>query len=230
MNFKILALDASTEMCSVALYHQGEITYKEQISPREHAQTILPLINQLLIDSGITLKALDAIALGAGPGSFTGVRIGVSVAQGLAFGANLPLLPVSTLKALAQGAYRRTGIAHVLSAIDARMGEIYWGQYQRLATGEWQAKMPECVISPEVLMQHQLDCIHWVTAGTGWQTYPELFKHCTLSSSGHLYPLAQDIIPIACVDFARKLTKTAAEIEPIYLRNEVTWKKLPGRD
>lgn len=225
MELKILALDTSTEMCSVALCDQNQITQIEQFCPREHAQMILPLIDQLLQDANISLNELDAIAVGAGPGSFTGVRIGVSVAQGLAFGANVPILPCSTLKALAQGVYRLTGAESVLTAIDARMNEVYWGQFKRQSEGKWQIIGSECVISPEKVLLNNLDNTTWFAAGTGFDVYPFLLEKQNISKSELLYPLAQDILALACVDFIENKVEKNFAIEPIYLRNDVARKK-----
>lgn len=123
MSTRILALDTATEACSVALWNDGEIHSLFEICPREHTQRILPMVQQVLADSGLTLKDLDALAFGQGPGSFTGVRIGIGIAQGLALGADLPLLGVSSLAAMAQGAFRQMQATQVLAAIDARMGK-----------------------------------------------------------------------------------------------------------
>lgn len=117
MSTRILALDTATEACSVALWNDGEIHSLFEVCPREHTQRVLPMVQQLLADQGITLNQLDALAFARGPGSFTGVRIGIGIAQGLALGAGLPMLGVSTLATLAQGAYRLTGANRVLAAI-----------------------------------------------------------------------------------------------------------------
>lgn len=127
MSTRILAIDTATEACSVALWNNGEKHALFEICPREHTQRILPMVQQVLAESGVTLNQLDALAFGRGPGSFTGVRIGIGIAQGLAMGAELPMIGVSTLATMAQGAFRVTGATQVLAAIDARMGEVYWG-------------------------------------------------------------------------------------------------------
>lgn len=137
MSTRILAIDTATEACSVALWNNGEKHALFEICPREHTQRILPMVQQVLAESGVTLNQLDALAFGRGPGSFTGVRIGIGIAQGLAMGAELPMIGVSTLATMAQGAFRVTGATQVLAAIDARMGEVYWGQYQRQDNGVW---------------------------------------------------------------------------------------------
>ena len=124
---KLLAIDTSTEGCSVALLNGSELLHLDEVCPQQHSKRVLPMVQQLLNESGLILQQLDGIVFGRGPGSFTGVRIGVGVTQGLAFGADLPVYGVSTLAAMAQAAYRLHGAKQVISAIDARMAEIYLG-------------------------------------------------------------------------------------------------------
>ncbi|HEB5077907.1 TPA: tRNA (adenosine(37)-N6)-threonylcarbamoyltransferase complex dimerization subunit type 1 TsaB, partial [Aeromonas hydrophila subsp. hydrophila] len=116
---KILAVDTATEACSAALLVGEQVFSRWEEAPRDHTRKILPMVQAVLDDAGITLDELDAIAFGRGPGSFTGVRIGIGVAQGLAFGAGVPLIGISTLAAMAQGAHRLDGAEQVLTAIDA---------------------------------------------------------------------------------------------------------------
>ena len=126
---KLLAIDTSGDACSAALLLDGEIVQHAELAPRRHGELILPMMQGLLDQAGIALGALDALAFGRGPGSFTGVRIAAAVIQGAAFGAGLPVVPVSTLAALAQGQFRRGGQQRLLSALDARMNEVYWGGF-----------------------------------------------------------------------------------------------------
>lgn len=154
MSTRILAIDTATEACSVALWNNGEKHALFEICPREHTQRILPMVQQVLAESGVTLNQLDALAFGRGPGSFTGVRIGIGIAQGLAMGAELPMIGVSTLATMAQGAFRLTGATQVLAAIDARMGEVYWGQYQRQDNGVWVGESTEAVLTPDRAQQN----------------------------------------------------------------------------
>ena len=126
---KILALDTSTEACSAAVYADKQVYAQFALTPREHTRLILPMVEKVLGDADLRLQDVDAIAVGRGPGAFTGIRIGVGVAQGLAMAADKPILPVSTLAALAQQAYVQQGATQVLAALDARMQEVYWGQY-----------------------------------------------------------------------------------------------------
>ncbi len=149
MTSKILAVDTATENCSVALKVGNEIIARCEMAPREHTTKILPMVDSVLAEAGLTLNQLDALAFGRGPGSFTGVRIGIGIAQGLAFGAELPMIGVSTLAAMAQQAFRKQQATHVLAAIDARMNEIYVGGYKRLDNGDWETVVAEAVTAPE---------------------------------------------------------------------------------
>jgi tRNA threonylcarbamoyladenosine biosynthesis protein TsaB len=175
MSTKILAVDTSTENCSVALMMGDEIISRCEYAPREHTTKILPMVDTVLAEGGVKLTQLDALAFGRGPGSFTGVRIGIGIAQGLAFGADLPMVGISTLMTMAQGTYRTHQSEQVLTAIDARMGEIYWGQYRRQIDGDWLLQGKERVLAPDALVQeqnaNQTDSGIWLTAGTGWESY-----------------------------------------------------------
>ncbi|OBX11508.1 tRNA (adenosine(37)-N6)-threonylcarbamoyltransferase complex dimerization subunit type 1 TsaB [Gallibacterium genomosp. 3] len=233
----LLALDTSTEACSVALLYRGELTYLEEIAQRTHTQRILPMVDQLLQQSGLQLSQLDGLVLGRGPGSFTGVRVGVSVAQGLALGAELPIYPVSTLTAMAQAAYETEQATQVLSAIDARMNEVYFCQlcYQpENIEGNtypaWHSIQEEQVIAPELLCQQltNTSAEHY-KVGTGWAAYPAL-NTIPGTHSQITLPAARYMLPLALAAYKKQNYVTATEIEPIYLRNEVTWKKLPGRE
>ena len=233
MSTRILAIDTATEACSVAIWNQGEIHALFELCPRAHTHRILPMVQQVLAESGVTLGQLDALAFGRGPGSFTGVRIGIGIAQGLALGADLPLLGVSTLQTMAQGAWRLTGAERVLSAIDARMGEVYWGQFERQQDGNWLESEGEAVLTPaQALVRAQGLQGHWAHVGTGWQTYPDLVagSTLTLSDGQMLLPQAEDMLPLALHAWQQGLAVAVENAEPTYLRNEVTWKKLPGRE
>lgn len=229
---KVLALDTSTEQCSVALQVGSKLVSRAAVTPREHSQRILGFVQEVLDEQGVKLEQLDAIVVGHGPGSFTGVRIGVSVAQGLAFSHQLPVIPVSTLTALAQQAIRLYDATQVVSAIDARMQEIYVAPFQQVAgfaTPLQQAQMaPLAAISAQSWWA-QLDATQKVYgAGTGWQAYAEQLNAL---NDVHVLdevtlPLAQDMLTWA-LQHGQQLT--AEQLEPLYVRNEVAWKKLPGR-
>ncbi len=233
MSARILALDTATEACSAALLNQQQIDARFEIAPRDHTQRILPLVQELLQAQSLALDALDALAFGRGPGSFTGVRIGIGIAQGLALGANLPMIGVSSLATMAQGAWRLTGATRVLAAIDARMGEVYWAEYQRDEQGEWQGAESEAVLKPEAAQARiaQLSG-EWATVGTGWQAYPQLLAGATgaqLLTTTVTLPAAEDMLPLALSAWQRGDSVAVENAEPVYLRNEVAWKKLPGR-
>ncbi|NIG18176.1 tRNA (adenosine(37)-N6)-threonylcarbamoyltransferase complex dimerization subunit type 1 TsaB [Pantoea sp. Al-1710] len=232
MSARILALDTATEACSAALLNQQQIDARFEIAPRDHTQRILPLVQELLQLQQLDLTALDVLAFGRGPGSFTGVRIGIGIAQGLALGANLPMIGVSSLATMAQGAWRLSGANRVLAAIDARMGEVYWAEYQRDANGEWQGADSEAVLKPEDVQARiaQLSG-EWATVGTGWAAYPHLLSStgATLVTTEVTLPAAEDMLPLALSAWQRGESVAVENAEPVYLRNEVAWKKLPGR-
>jgi tRNA threonylcarbamoyladenosine biosynthesis protein TsaB len=215
------------------MWNDGATTAHFELCPREHTQRILPLVQDILTETGITLTELDALAFGRGPGSFTGVRIGIGIAQGLALGANLPMIGVSTLVTMAQGAWRKTGATRVLAAIDARMGEVYWAEYQRDEQGIWHGEETEAVLKPEAVTARlqQLDG-EWATVGTGWAAWPDMAHDTsvTLVDGEMLLPAAEDMLPLACQLLADNKTVAVEHAEPVYLRNNVAWKKLPGRE
>ena len=190
-------------------------------------------MQDILTQGGVSLTDLDALAFGRGPGSFTGVRIGIGIAQGLALGAELPMIGVSTLATMAQGAWRKQGASRVLAAIDARMGEVYWAEYQRDAQGVWHGENTEAVLKPEAVQQRLAELEgEWATVGTGWAAWPDMTQgaNVTLSDGDVLLPEAEDMLPIACQLLEQGKTVAVDKAEPVYLRNEVAWKKLPGRE
>lgn len=229
---KLLALDTATDACSVAIYNQGRRDSLFELTPREHTQRILPMVDNLLNKQQLNLDELNALVYCRGPGSFTGVRIGIGIAQGLALGANLPMIAVSSLAALAEGAWRRLQATRVLVAVDARMGEVYWGEYQRTSEGGWQGEESECVFDPAQGLSRmaELDGT-WLLAGTGWGAYFELSEldPGRFRISDVTLPDAQDMLEIAISRLDSDCLQKVDEIEAVYLRNEITWKKLPGR-
>jgi len=230
---RILAIDTATEACSVALSDNGSTHAHFELCPREHTQRILPMVQDMLTAGGLSLEQLDVLAFGRGPGSFTGVRIGIGIAQGLALGANLPLTGVSTLATMAQSAWRKTGATRVLAAIDARMGEVYWAEYQRDEQGFWHGEETEAVLKPDVVSERlrQLEG-RWATVGTGWPAWPDMANGSglTLTDGEVLLPAAEDMLPLAQQQLSAGYIVAVEHAEPVYLRNEVAWKKLPGRE
>ncbi len=132
---KLLAIETAAEACSAALLIDGEISLRYEVQPRKHSELIMSMLNSLLQEADLSPARLDGLAFGCGPGSFTGVRIAAGVAQGVALGADLPVVRVSTLAALAQGYFRQSGHTSVLPAFDARMQEVYWGCYRLQDSG-----------------------------------------------------------------------------------------------
>ncbi|BBV66355.1 TPA: tRNA (adenosine(37)-N6)-threonylcarbamoyltransferase complex dimerization subunit type 1 TsaB [Kluyvera ascorbata] len=230
---RILAIDTATEACSAALWNDGNTCAHFELCPREHTQRILPIVQDILTQGGVSLTDLDALAFGRGPGSFTGVRIGIGIAQGLALGAELPMIGVSTLATMAQGAWRKQGATRVLAAIDARMGEVYWAEYQRDENGVWHGEESEAVLKPEVVQQRLSELSgEWATVGTGWAAWPDMAQsaNATLVDGNVTLPEAEDMLPIACAMLEQGKTVAVDKAEPVYLRNNVAWKKLPGRE
>lgn len=231
---KFLALDTSTEACSVALALDGQILALDEVCPQQHSKRILPMVQQLLADAGVSLYQLDGIIFGRGPGSFTGVRIGVSVAQGLAFGADLPVFGVSTLAAMAQAAAVQQNATEVIAAIDARMAEVYIAAFTLDEAGLMQAIAPEIAAKPAALPE-VLTSLSFTSrvlgVGTGWQTYSQALQQLApaLIADSILYPSAQFMLPFASRAWQQQLFVSAEHAEPVYVRDEVTWQKLPGR-
>ncbi|EKP0306723.1 tRNA (adenosine(37)-N6)-threonylcarbamoyltransferase complex dimerization subunit type 1 TsaB [Aeromonas veronii] len=229
---KILAVDTATEACSAALLVGDKLFSRWEEAPRDHTRKILPMVQAVLEDAGISLSDLDAIAFGRGPGSFTGVRIGIGVAQGLAFGAGVPLIGISTLAAMAQGAYRLDGAQQVLTAIDARMNEVYFGRYE-LIDGRMQLVGGEVVSDPAALVDVRGKLAGPVTCvGTGFETYGETLSGLAdeLAVSQVRFPAAEDMLPLARAAWLAGEAVPVEQATPVYLRDKVTWKKLPGRE
>jgi len=219
---KILALDTTQEYCSVALAVGTELIVREELAPRSHTELILLQVESVLAEAGLTLRQLDALAYGRGPGSFTGLRIAAGVVQGLALGADLPVAPVSSLAAMAQGAYRNNDHAtHICAAFDARIQEVYWGSYQ-LLDGIMQSVTEEAVNAPEDLFLP--DEGKWLAIGSGWAAYPQMQQRLQGRLSDVMadtVPLARDMIPAARQIIRNKGTVSAEAAIPVYLRQKV---------
>lgn len=217
---KLLALDTSTEACSCALWIDGEIYNRSQLAPRQHADLILAMADELLKQADLTPIQLDAIAFGRGPGSFTGLRIACGVAQGIAFAADIPVAPISSLAALAQAAYQQTNETNIVACIDARMNEIYWGCYC-LENDLMQLQGTEQVSPASHIHVTQQN---WFGAGSGWQAYETILNQ-TLAQVRHyqaaLYPQAQAILPLAVHAVQQQQVVSAEHALPIYLRNKI---------
>ena len=229
----ILAIDTATEACSVALQYNNKAYSRFEICPQQHSQRLLPMVDEVLKEAGVTLGDLELLAFGRGPGSFTGVRIGIGVAQGLAFGANLQTVGVSTLQTMAQQAYEEEGQANVLAAIDARMSEVYAAHYRANATGLMTLHGEEVNVQPadigNRLPDITKDCY---MVGTGYDTYAAALQPYSVveSTPTILYPNAKAMLAIGIDKFEKGLGKPAEEAQPVYVRDTISWKKLPGRE
>jgi tRNA threonylcarbamoyladenosine biosynthesis protein TsaB len=218
----ILALDTSTETCSAAIWVDGAVTERFE-SGNQHSGRILAMVDELLAESGLALARFDAIAFGRGPGSFTGLRIGAGVAQGLAFGADIPVTPISSLAALAQG----VDALRVLAAFDARMHQVYSGAYARNVEGIVELAGNESVVAPgEVPLPEGNG---WVGAGSGWDQYHDdlLQRLGERVASWHArgYPRAGDVARLGAAMFRAGKAIPAEQALPVYLRDEVAVKQ-----
>lgn len=223
----LLAIETSANLCSVALARDGEIVDRVVSEPRGHARHLLPAIDRLLIDTGLTLRRLDAIAVTTGPGSFTGLRIGIGVAQGLAYGAGLPAVPVSSLATLAQGGIRGGHLVQgdvAVTLLDARMDEVYWGLYQ--VAGELVVAVhPDRVDAPHAIKfaGDPPGGSRYVGLGDGWKfavQFPFKPAHYDVQAA----PQARDMIPLALAALRAGATVTPEALEPRYLRDN-HWQK-----
>ncbi|MCW8934194.1 MAG: tRNA (adenosine(37)-N6)-threonylcarbamoyltransferase complex dimerization subunit type 1 TsaB [Gammaproteobacteria bacterium] len=226
---KILAIDTATEACSAALYVDGVITEQFKIAPREHTRLILKMIETLLAQSSLKVAELDALAFGRGPGSFTGVRIATGIVQGLAFASDLPVVPVSTLAALAQQAHDNYQQTHVLSAIDARMGEIYWACYAKDENNLMRLTSKESVSAAESVVLSAGLSNSWCGTGSGWASYKEQLEVILGDQLTQIYadelPRSSSIVKLAVDAFQRGEAIEASQALPVYLRNDVAKKK-----
>lgn len=226
----LLALDASSSACSAALLRQAggqrECLARYEMTPRAHTKRLMPMVDELLADAGIAPQALNAIAFGRGPGSFTGLRIAAGAAQGLAFGLDCPLLGVSTLEALALQAHRRYHFRYVVTALDARMGEVYAATWHCLNDAV-SLQNDEVVIAPGAF-RLPADETDWVGVGSGFSLWDEFEVGVQACMSQHLTdlePRAEEMAWLAARDLDAGLGQAAHEAQPVYLRNNVAWKK-----
>jgi tRNA threonylcarbamoyladenosine biosynthesis protein TsaB len=224
---RILALDAASEACSVALLSSdgplgaAEVLGRYEESGKSHAQQILGMVEAILAEAGASLTMLDALAASIGPGSFTGVRISVSVAQGLAFGANLAVVPVTTLEALALQAVR-DGSDRALACLDARMGEVYWGCFSGDAE-RGVAPLGLAAVGPPGSVSLPSGSA-WRGIGRGFTAYPALAALPGLKvdpQHGRALPDARNLARLGALRFGLGEARDAAEISPLYLRDKV---------
>lgn len=219
---KLLAVETSTEACSVAISIDGKI--HERIDHgQHHSDVILGMVQQVLAESGLSLKQLDAIAFSRGPGSFTSLRIGAGVVQGLAFGANLPVVPVSSLAALAQS----VDAPKVLVAFDARMNQVYWGAYVKNKKGLVELQGQEIVIAPVDVPLPEGN--GWVGAGSGWDVYADLLARklggCLTEWRAKIFPTSRAVATLGTAAFAAGQAVSPEQAIPVYVRDEVAVKQ-----
>lgn len=213
---KLLALDTSTEYLSLALWQDGELLVRELLAGQKHSSLVLPMLKELLDEADLSLRELDGIAFGQGPGSFTGLRIGCGVAQGLAFGAGLKVVGVCTLEALAE----LSGQEKIIACLDARMGEVYHAAYQRTDSG-WQA-----IHAPGLYRPEQVPAVTgdgWYGLGSGWDSYEAVLRTAypgqVAGVTLQAFPLARHIAALAVARFGEAVA--AEQIAPLYIRNKV---------
>jgi len=230
----IIAFDTSTSACSVTV-SKGEIFFSEHIiQPRAHANLILGMIESLMTKAEMNLSDINVVAFGQGPGSFTGLRIAAGVCQGIAYSQNIPVIALSSLRILAQGVYRETQQEKIAVLQDARMSEVYWGCYTLTKKSEAEnikdyrvmSLVGDEIVSKPESVQLQSD-ENWYCIGEALQAYPEKLGLCVKSSSvsQFIYPNAIDMIALTKYEYANNNKIEAQDVNPVYIRNEVAFKK-----
>jgi tRNA threonylcarbamoyladenosine biosynthesis protein TsaB len=222
----ILALDTCTELCSAALLINGELFERSVLTQRSHSDLILGMMDDIFNEAKATLSEVDVLTFGRGPGSFTGVRVGVGVAQGIAYARELPVVPVSTLAAIAQETAENSKTPNIAVAIDARMGEIYCASY-KIIDGIAELLDQERVCPPEEFKPFNDE--KWLGVGTGWSEYGSQlasnFSDTLIDSSAAHYPQAKHMITLAQKEIIMGRLISAEQALPVYLRNNVAKKK-----
>jgi tRNA threonylcarbamoyladenosine biosynthesis protein TsaB len=213
----ILALETSTEIASVALLYRDQMMTEEAPGSQTHSQSVLPMVQRLLTRAGITLGQCNAIAFGAGPGSFTGVRTACGIAQGLAFGAGLPVIPIVTLQAMAEACREATGATDVLALLDARMDEIYWARYRFADTWNTTAapSLSRAIAVP--LATATTVCGNGVPVLSKTVEIPNTVKNVDPA----IMPHAKSIAGLAKIEFLANRVVAPRDAQPVYLRNKV---------
>jgi tRNA threonylcarbamoyladenosine biosynthesis protein TsaB len=217
----ILAIETSSELASCALLVHDRVIARSTSGVRTHSQAILPMVQELLREAGLALADCDAIAFGAGPGSFTGVRTACGVAQGLAFGAGLPVLPLVTLAAMAEACRERSGAHDVVAVLDARMNEVYWAQYRY--DGGWVEVSPPALCAPEAVAPLPAPAL--MACGNGFSVYPQAFagKDFAAGALVDILPHARELALLGAAALAARQGVPAAQAQPLYLRNKVAY-------
>lgn len=220
---KILAIETATEACSAAVLTDDAVIERYQLAPRQQSELILPMVDELMNEAGLSVSQLDAVAFGRGPGAFTGVRLAAAVTQGISFAAGLPVLPVSTLAAMAEATFHQHDIECVYTAIDARMKEVYWSVITE-QNGELIEIQAETVIAPELVEFPEK--LNGIGVGSGWGTYHDIL---TEKLGGQVTGIDPDVYPGAAsiARLGARLFQSGGAVEPeqakpVYLRNQVT--------
>lgn len=227
----ILAIDTATEACSVGLLMDQDRDGIFELCPQQHSQRILPMIDEVLTRNGLSINDIDALAYGRGPGSFTGVRIAASTIQGLALGAHLKVVEISTLACMAQENFERFGKKHTLALIDARMQEVYCGKFVVDVAGVVSIDGVESVMPPSMVAKSMLaELDETAFVGTGFHAYAQELGLTLQSSNLEVnYPNALYMLNLANYALAQGNAVDADEVAPVYVRDTVTWKKLPNK-
>ena len=232
---KLLAIETATEACSAALLHDEEIYSVSELAPRKHNELILAMCEKVLAQAETSLSQLDGIAFGRGPGAFTGVRLAAGVTQGIALAQDLPVIPVSSLAALAQAVYIEKNVSQAWVCIDARMKEVYYALYQLNYFGENKTDKintpimrlveKEHVSKPEAIkIQLHSDCYG---VGSGWQSYAEILQQISgqrIEFDAYALPQAEYVARLGKCYFHQGHSVSAAQALPVYLRDNVAQK------
>lgn len=224
MTVKLLGIETATEACSAAVLVDDEVVERFEIAPRKHNELILPMCEAVLADAGISLKQLDGIAFGCGPGAFTGIRIAASVTQGIALAHDLPVASISTLANLAYQAEVNDGEL-IVPAIDARMDEVYWGLYKKTAESVELVEEEKVQLPNQVIVEDKIS----YGLGTGWGTYNQVLQQQLSINSDNIIsdalPHAKVTVKLAKLKYLNKKMVDAANALPVYLRNQVVHQK-----
>lgn len=223
----LLAIETSSPLFSIALKVEEKCLKYDEFITYQSSQRALPVIQQLLLDGKVSLKNLDALVLGVGPGSFTGLRISGSIVQALSFACKLPIILISSLRACAQAVFNDLQCPQVLVAMNAYQEEIYWGVYQADEAGRMQGVIPDSLARPNWVVMP--DSLGWMGVGNAWEIYEDQLKaRCEgklFDVQAAHYPTAEALIKLGEIEFLHKNFVSAQEAVPVYLRGQEAWKK-----
>lgn len=218
-------METSSAVGSVALKVGASLATRTIPVPREQTEQLLRLTDELLAGAGLELRALDGVTFGRGPGSFTGLRVAAAIAQGFAFATGVPLLPVSSLLCIAQGAWRVAGVERALVCVDAHMGEVYCGEFE-LRDGAMAAAGEERLVAPALLVPPRSGA--WHAVGNGFAAYADVLGPIAAQAAGVMadaLPSAEDLLPQAVLDLEAGRAVAPADALPTYLRGDTAWRR-----